>query len=84
MDVTAPAAPAVASDDYPADTWAGGAGVPGEFTLSAAGSADVTAYVYGLDVNPPTENTTHAARSRSWTFFPARSAPIVQCFTMKS
>ena len=28
------------------------------------------------------ENTIQAPRSRSWTFLPARSAPIVQCLIM--
>lgn len=53
VDTTAPVSPAVASDDYPVGAWAGGAGTAGVFTLSAAESTDVAAYLYGLDVNPP-------------------------------
>ncbi|WP_067503824.1 RHS repeat-associated core domain-containing protein [Actinoplanes sp. TFC3] len=60
VDTTAPALPAVASTDYPAGQWSGGAGSPGKFTLSASGATDVASYQYGLDVNPP-DQTVNAA-----------------------
>lgn len=49
-DFTAPAAPTVASDVYPANPehpGTGGPGVPGEFTFNPNGSDDVVAYLYG-------------------------------------
>lgn len=55
VDTTTPGtAPTVSSSTYPAGAWAGKAGTAGSFTLGAAGISDVSAYVYGLDTNPPT------------------------------
>ena len=56
VDTTAPsAAPSVSSSNYPEGQWAGGAGTAANFTLGASGVSDVTAYQYGLDVNPPNQ-----------------------------
>lgn len=61
VDTTAPAAaPAVSSSAYPQDQWAGGANTAGTFSFDAAGVADVAAYEYGLDVNPPNQTATPA------------------------
>lgn len=54
VDTTAPtAAPTVSSTTYPAGVWSGAAGTAGTFALAAAGVADVSSYLYGLDSNPP-------------------------------
>jgi RHS repeat-associated protein len=55
VDTTAPtAAPTVSSTTYPSGTWAGATGTAGTFTLGAAGTTDIVAYVYGLDTEPTT------------------------------
>jgi len=36
--------------DYPADTAAGGTGIPGAFTLSANGNTDIVAFKYGTSI----------------------------------
>ncbi|MBB3101605.1 hypothetical protein FHR83_009334 [Actinoplanes campanulatus] len=46
-------APTVTSADYPAGRFSGGPGVAGAFTFTPATGADVSSFVYGLDVNPP-------------------------------
>ncbi|WP_328644875.1 LamG domain-containing protein [Amycolatopsis sp. NBC_00348] len=46
----APGAPAVSSQTYPADTFGGGPGVPGDFTFTPAGTGSpVDHYVWRLD-----------------------------------
>ncbi|HET9653906.1 MAG TPA: DNRLRE domain-containing protein [Kineosporiaceae bacterium] len=54
VDVTPTGAPIVTSTVYPSDnSWHGGAGVSGVFTLSApAGTSDLTGYYWGLDAAP--------------------------------
>ncbi|MFC7759823.1 RHS repeat domain-containing protein [Catellatospora bangladeshensis] len=55
VDVTAPhAGPTVSSATYPAGEWHGSAGTAADFVIGAAGVADVSAYSYGFDTNPPT------------------------------
>jgi hypothetical protein len=49
VDKTQPERPTVTSADYPPDTPSGGPTVPGEFTLSANGSADVLRFAYRFD-----------------------------------
>jgi RHS repeat-associated protein len=62
VDTVAPSAsPTVSSTAYPAGQWAGAAGTTGSFTLGAAGVADVAAYEYGLDTNPPNQVVNAAA-----------------------
>ncbi|GAA4720052.1 DNRLRE domain-containing protein [Phytohabitans rumicis] len=64
VDTTVPASmPTVTSTDYPEapPAPAGGAHTAGTFTLGAAGVTDVAAYLYGLDVNPPTKRIAPAA-----------------------
>ncbi|MFJ2031529.1 phospholipase A2 [Streptosporangium sp. NPDC087985] len=48
VDVTAPAAPSIASDDYPAGEWAKGANQAGRFTITPA-SADVSTLLWSVD-----------------------------------
>lgn len=56
VDTISPAsAPTVSSTTYPVGQWSGGAGTAGTFTFGAAGVADVAAYEYGVDSNPPDE-----------------------------
>lgn len=56
VDTVAPSAmPTVSSTAYPSGQWSGAAGTAGSFTFGAAGVADVAAYEYGLNVNPPNE-----------------------------
>ncbi|MEV6816091.1 DNRLRE domain-containing protein, partial [Micromonospora sp. NPDC051296] len=56
IDTVEPSAmPTVSSTAYPAGQWAGAAGTAGSFTFGAAGVSDVTAYEYGLNVNPPNQ-----------------------------
>ncbi|MFD2768242.1 DNRLRE domain-containing protein [Micromonospora eburnea] len=56
IDTTAPSAmPTVSSTAYPTGLWAGAAGTAGSFTFGASGVADVAAYEYGLNVNPPNQ-----------------------------
>jgi hypothetical protein len=45
-------APLVSSDTYPAGEWAGGVGVPGDFTFTQ-GSPGVVEFEYTLDDGPP-------------------------------
>ncbi|MFE3853604.1 DNRLRE domain-containing protein [Streptomyces griseorubiginosus] len=52
VDSTSPAAPSVASDDYPATAWAGAAGTPGLFTLTPPAS-DAVAVRYRIDSGDP-------------------------------
>lgn len=55
VDTTSPAkGPTASSTTYPQGQFGGGAGTPGSFVLGANGVTDVAAYVYSLDVNPPT------------------------------
>lgn len=62
VDTTAPSAmPTVSSTTYPAGQWAGAAGTAGSFTLGASGVADVSAYEYGLNVNPPNQTVNAAS-----------------------
>ncbi|MEV1119934.1 DNRLRE domain-containing protein [Actinosynnema sp. NPDC049800] len=53
-DFVAPAAPAVASSDYPEGRWAGGTGTPGSFTVTPP-TADVSWVVWRLDDGPSQE-----------------------------
>ncbi|MEJ3748418.1 DNRLRE domain-containing protein [Actinomycetes bacterium KLBMP 9797] len=56
IDTLAPmVAPNVASTVYIANDWAGAAGTAGNFTFTAGGVADVAAYEYGVDANPPNQ-----------------------------
>lgn len=56
VDTMAPAlAPTVSSPTYPVAEWSGSAGTAGTFTFGASGVADVAAYEYGVDANPPDE-----------------------------
>jgi hypothetical protein len=48
VDTTAPAAPGIASSDYPADAWAGAADTPGLFTITPP-PADAAALRYQVD-----------------------------------
>jgi hypothetical protein len=54
VDRTPPnVAPTVTSTDYPADgAWHGGGGIPGSFTFTANGVADVAGFYYG-GIDPP-------------------------------
>lgn len=56
VDTTAPAAPAVASADYPNDgTWHKGENQPGNFSLTLpAGDPTLAGFEWGLDVSTPT------------------------------
>jgi RHS repeat-associated protein len=55
VDTTAPpSGPTVSSLTYPAGAPGGNAGTAGTFTFSANGVTDVAAFLYGLDVSPPT------------------------------
>ncbi|HWG99657.1 MAG TPA: DUF6531 domain-containing protein, partial [Pilimelia sp.] len=57
VDTVVPSAgPTVTSTAYPsgANVWSGQAGTAGSFTFGANGVGDVSAFVYGLDSNPPT------------------------------
>ncbi|WP_406068327.1 RHS repeat-associated core domain-containing protein [Micromonospora sp. NBC_01638] len=45
--------PSISSTKYPMNEWGGEAAVAGDFTFDPNGSADVAAYVYSLDVQPP-------------------------------
>ncbi|GAB3155170.1 hypothetical protein GCM10027290_50980 [Micromonospora sonneratiae] len=59
VDTTAPSTlPTVSSTDYPTNDWAGDAGTAGSFTFGANGTADIAAYEYGLNVNPPDKSVT--------------------------
>jgi hypothetical protein len=49
IDLTHPNTPQVSSTLYAQDSWSGGVGVPGAFTLDANGSADATAFRYSFD-----------------------------------
>ncbi|MEU4769299.1 DNRLRE domain-containing protein [Actinosynnema sp. NPDC023794] len=53
-DFVAPAAPAVASTNYPEGRWAGGTGTPGSFTITPP-TADVSWVVWRLDDGPSQE-----------------------------
>ncbi|MFE9207524.1 DNRLRE domain-containing protein [Micromonospora sp. NPDC007230] len=56
VDTEAPGvAPSVSSTAYPSGVWSGAAGTAGGFTFGAGGIADVSAYEYGVDVNPPNQ-----------------------------
>ncbi|MFG1917607.1 RHS repeat-associated core domain-containing protein [Micromonospora sp. NPDC048898] len=62
IDTTAPSAvPAVSSTAYPAGQWAGAAGTAGTFTFGPSGVSDVSAYEYGLNVNPPNQTVNAAS-----------------------
>lgn len=62
VDTTAPAtAPAVSSTAYPENQWANSANTPGSFTFASSGVADVAAFEYGLDTNPPNQVVNAAA-----------------------
>ncbi len=62
VDTTAPSAmPTVSSTAYPAGQWAGAAGTTGSFTFGASGVSDVSAYEYGLNVNPPNQTVNAAS-----------------------
>ena len=55
VDTTAPGAvPTVSSSTYPAGANGGNVGVAGTFSFDANGVGDVSAFLYGLDANPPT------------------------------
>ncbi len=77
VDSTVPDVPSVASTDYPAGEWAGGATTAGKFDLSAAGATDVAAYEYGLDVNPPnqTVNAPSLGATAAVTITPGSDGP---------
>jgi len=58
VDTIAPASPpTVSSSTYPAGGTGGDPGTAGTFTFGANGVTDVSAFLYGLDVNPPTTIT---------------------------
>ncbi|MFG1761084.1 RHS repeat-associated core domain-containing protein [Micromonospora echinofusca] len=68
IDTTAPSAmPTVSSTTYPTGSWAGAAGAAGSFTFGAAGVTDVSAYEYGLNVNPPNQSVNAPSLSASAT-----------------
>lgn len=77
VDTTVPAAPAVTSSTYPADTWAGATGTAGTFSLGASGASDVTAYVYGVDTNPPTSTVNASGGNATVTYNPTADGPHV-------
>ncbi|MFI5935066.1 RHS repeat-associated core domain-containing protein [Actinoplanes sp. NPDC051494] len=55
VDTAAPGTtPTVDSSTYPAGATSGAAGAAGTFTFGAAGVTDASAFLYGLDTNPPT------------------------------
>ncbi|MFE9690553.1 RHS repeat-associated core domain-containing protein [Micromonospora sp. NPDC005806] len=54
VDTTHASPPWTSSPTYPKNEWGGDAGVPGVFTFDPNGAGDVAAYVYEMDVNPPT------------------------------
>ncbi|GIJ77977.1 hypothetical protein Xph01_24090 [Micromonospora phaseoli] len=57
VDTVAPSATAtVISTTYPEGQWSGATGTAGSFTFGAAGVADVAAYEYGLNANPPDQS----------------------------
>ncbi|MFY1698083.1 DNRLRE domain-containing protein [Solwaraspora sp. WMMA2101] len=62
IDTVAPSAmPTVSSTTYPSGQWAGGVGTAGAFTFGASGVADVAAYEYGLNANPPNQSVNAAS-----------------------
>lgn len=63
VDTTRPNPPTVASADglFPVDSWGGGSGEGGRFTLGANGSTDVAGFYYSLD--SPTTPATYVAAS---------------------
>ncbi|MFY1616319.1 RHS repeat-associated core domain-containing protein [Micromonospora sp. WMMD736] len=68
VDTIAPsAAPSVASTTYPQGQWAAAAGTAGDFTFGASGVSDVSAYEYGLNVNPPNQTVNAATLGGSAT-----------------
>jgi RHS repeat-associated protein len=73
VDTTAPAAaPSVSSTTYPSGQSGGAAGTAGTFSFAANGVSDVSAFLYGLDVNPPvtTVNATILGGSSSASITP--------------
>ncbi|WP_143162722.1 RHS repeat-associated core domain-containing protein [Couchioplanes caeruleus] len=55
IDTTVPTAtPTVSSSTYPAGGSGGGPGTAGTFSFGANGTTDASAFLYGLDTNPPT------------------------------
>jgi hypothetical protein len=54
VDLSHPNTPGVAGDVYAPDSWSGGVGVPGLFTVDWNGSTDVTRFLYSFDT--PTMN----------------------------
>lgn len=58
VDTVAPGTPTVTSSSYPNDnTWHGGAGQAGTFTLTPAAGSDTASYSWGLDAAPAPTNT---------------------------
>ncbi|RKN31730.1 RHS repeat domain-containing protein [Micromonospora musae] len=62
-------APKVASSTYPADEWAGGVGVPGEFTFTQ-GSPGVVEFEYTVDDGQPLTVAANAAGVATVTYTP--------------
>lgn len=65
VDTTKPGSAAVASTDYPAGQWSKSAGEAGTFTFTAAGTADLGGFAYGLDQPVPTGDVKSANGSAS-------------------
>ena len=75
VDKTPPAAPAVASTDYPAgETQHGSVGKTGLFTIGAA-DVDVTKYRYGF-TDPPTTEVVTTGASVTLPVTPPRDGPV--------
>lgn len=75
VDKTPPAAPAVASTDYPSgETQHGSVGKTGLFTVNTA-SSDVVGYRYGF-VDPPTTEVATAGASVTLPLTPPRDGPV--------
>lgn len=73
VDATAPGAPSVASDDYPADEWALGAGQAGEFTITPA-SSDVSTILWSVD-NGAQQSAAGSGAPYTVTVTPAADGP---------
>ncbi|BCJ72384.1 hypothetical protein CS0771_19280 [Catellatospora sp. IY07-71] len=77
VDTVRPAgAPTVTSTDYPSDEWAGGGGVPGQFTFSMPGVADLDGFSYTVGWQGSSYVAADANGNATVTITPTEDGPL--------